>query len=59
MPSLFAAAKFRNVILGQILYGLDDVSGKKWIPRLKGRFRVSQEEIFWLAVEACIKLYHA
>jgi uridine phosphorylase len=50
--SFFAAAEFRNVILGQILYGGDAVipgewDGREWVHRSSTR-----EELFWLAVEA-------
>ncbi len=31
--ALFAVAKFRNVKLGQILYGGDDLSGVEWDQR--------------------------
>jgi uridine phosphorylase len=50
--SLFAAARFRKVVLGQILYGGDAVipgewDGRSWVQRSSTR-----EELFWLAVEA-------
>ena len=31
--AFFAVSKFRNVVLGQILYGGDDLSGIEWDPR--------------------------
>ncbi len=31
--ALFAVARFRNVVLGQILYGGDDLSGREWDSR--------------------------
>lgn len=54
--AFFAVAKFRNVKLGQILYGGDDVSCEEWDSRnwhARGEIR---EKLFWFAVEACLKL---
>ena len=54
--AFFAAARFRKVIFGQLLYGGDDVSGethdwRDWNVKLKDRQRV-----FDLALEACSRL---
>jgi uridine phosphorylase len=54
--ALFAVAQFRNVELGYILYGGDDVSGEEWDQRTeKSRIPIT-EKLFWLSVEACLKL---
>lgn len=54
--ALFAIAQFRQVILGQILYAGDDVSGIEWDPRELFKCGPIREQIFWLAVEACLRL---
>jgi uridine phosphorylase len=53
----FAVAQFRGLEFGQILYGGDDVSGEgEWDQRdWHNQFDV-REHLFWLAVEACLKL---
>jgi len=54
--AFFAAAQFRGVVLGQILYAGDDVSGTTWDTRdwwTRGSVR---EKIFGLAAEACLRL---
>ena len=49
-----AVAEFRGVQLGQLLYAGDDISGEDWDHR-GWQDRVSvREEVFWLAVEACL-----
>jgi uridine phosphorylase len=54
--ALFAVASFRDVPLAQMLYGGDDVSGEEWDQReWKSRTSI-REQLFWLAVEACLKL---
>jgi uridine phosphorylase len=55
--AFFAVAQFRNVKMGQILYGGDDVSGEvEWDQRdWHNQFEV-RERLFWLAVEACLLL---
>ncbi len=58
--ALFAVAKFREVNIGQILYGSDDVSGDEWSNFFQLEKKYSglslRERIFWLAVEACLLL---
>ncbi|QEE17625.1 nucleoside phosphorylase [Promethearchaeum syntrophicum] len=58
--ALFAVANFRGVIIGQILYGSDDVSGDEWSNffQLEKKYAgmTLRERIFWLAVEACLLL---
>ena len=54
--ALFAVAAFRGVDLGYILYGGDDVSGAEWDKRPeKPRIPIA-EKLFWLSIEACLKL---
>ena len=53
---LMAVAQYRGVILGQVLYGGDDLSGESWDNRgWQSRAEV-RENLFWLAVEACLEL---
>jgi len=54
--ALFAVSKFREVVLGQILYGGDDVGGKEWNSRKWTKKIELREKIFWLAAEACLEL---
>ena len=63
--ALFAAAQFRGVPLGQLLYAGDDVGGDEWDPRgdqgdweargWDGRAS-TRERLFWLAAEACLQM---
>ena len=54
--AFFAVSKFRNVKLGQILYGGDDLSGVEW----DSRRWVSREEIrsnlVQIALRICSKM---
>ncbi len=54
--SLMAAAQFRDVIFGQVLYGGDDLSGAAWDNRGWQSRAEIRENLFWLAVEACLSL---
>jgi len=54
--ALFAVAKFRDVILGQILYSGDDVGGKEWNKRKWTKDKDMREKFFWLAAEVCLEL---
>ena len=54
--ALFAVAQFRNVILGEILYGGDDVGGKEWNSRKWTKDKDMRKKFFWLAAEACLEL---
>ncbi|MBE2270037.1 MAG: nucleoside phosphorylase [Anaerolinea sp.] len=55
--AFFAVAQFRGVTFGQLLYGGDDLSGDVWDHRdWIGGQRTNREKLFWLAVEACVKL---
>ena len=53
---LMAVAQFRDVILGQALYGGDDLSGLEWDNRdWQSRAEV-RENLFWLCADACLAL---
>lgn len=54
--ALFAVARFRAVILGQIFYSGDDVGGKVWNSRKWTKDKDMRERFFWLAAEACLEL---
>lgn len=54
--SLMAVAQFRQVLLGQILYAGDDLSGDTWDRRGWQSRREIRESLFWLAADACLKL---
>lgn len=54
--ALFAVAQFRGVVLAQILYGGDDVSGIEWDSRQWDERATVREKLFWLAAEACLAL---
>lgn len=53
---LLAVAAFRKVILGQVLYGGDDLSGIVWDHRGWQSKAEIREQLFWLAAQACVKL---
>ena len=54
--AFFAVARFRGVAFGQILYGGDDVSGSEWDYRDWKDQASTREKLFWLAVEACLRI---
>lgn len=54
--AFFAVAQFRGVTFAQILYGGDDVSGGEWDSRRWHTRAQVRENLFWLAVEACLQL---
>lgn len=54
--SFMAVAQFRNVTLGQVLYGGDDLSGDEWSDREWATRHDVRENLFWLAAEACLSL---
>ncbi|MEJ2708683.1 MAG: nucleoside phosphorylase [Anaerolineales bacterium] len=53
---LLAVAQFREVLLGQVLYGGDDLSGAEWDHREWQSKAEIREQLFWLAAQACLKL---
>lgn len=54
--SLMAVAQFRGVLLGQILYAGDDLSGDSWDKRGWQSRREVRESLFWLAADACLEM---
>jgi len=54
--SLMAVAQFRSVVLGQVLYGGDDLSGTEWDNRDWQTRTSIRESLFWLCAEACLTL---
>lgn len=54
--AFFAVARFRQVLLGQILCGGDDVSGEEWDARSGVERAPLRERVFWLAAETCLEL---
>jgi uridine phosphorylase len=54
--TFFAVAQFRGVKFGQILYGGDDVSGTEWDSREWYKRTSTREKLFWLAVEALVRV---
>ncbi len=54
--SLMAVAQFRNVVLGQLLYAGDDLSGEVWDERSWMNRTDIRESLFWLAMDACLGL---
>lgn len=54
--AFFAVARFRDVILAQMLYGGDDVSGDAWDHRDWVHQVSVRERLLWLAAEACLTL---
>lgn len=54
--ALFAVAEFRSVILGQVLYSGDDLSGDHWDNREWQSRRGVRKNLFWLAADACLNL---
>jgi uridine phosphorylase len=54
--ALIAVAQFRNVILGQALYGGDDLSGAEWDSRHWTSKKEIRESLFWMCADACLTL---
>lgn len=54
--SLLAVAQFRRVLLGQILYAGDDLSGEDWDNRGWQSRKEARESLFWLAADACLEM---
>jgi uridine phosphorylase len=53
---LIAVAEYRGAVLGQVLYGGDDLSGGEWDNRGWQSRKGVRESLFWLSVEACLEL---
>jgi len=54
--AFFAVARFRNVVLGQILYGGDDLSGSVWDGRQWNSRKQIRENLVDLSLEICLLL---
>lgn len=54
--ALLAVAQFRKVLLGQVLYAGDDLSGENWDERGWQSRQDVRESLFWLAADACLQL---
>ena len=54
--ALLAVAAYRGAVLGQVLYGGDDLSGDEWDHRNWTSRAQVRENLFWLAVDACLSL---
>ena len=54
--ALMAVAQFRDVILGQVIYGGDDLSGPEWNNRAWQSRDEIRERLFWLCAEACLAI---
>jgi len=54
--AMMAVAQYRNVILGQVLYGGDDLSGEVWDNRGWQKHEEVRENLFWLSVDSCLGL---
>lgn len=54
--ALFAVAQFRDIVLGQLLYAGDDVSGLDWDSRGWAHRHDNREQVLRLAFEACLRL---
>jgi uridine phosphorylase len=53
---LMAVAQFREVILGQVLYGGDDLSDAVWDKRAWQSRSAIRESLFWLCADACLAI---
>jgi uridine phosphorylase len=54
--AFLAVAAFRHVRFAQLLGVEDDVSGSEWDSRHAEEHKLFPERLFWLSVEACMKL---
>jgi purine-nucleoside phosphorylase len=54
--AFFAVSKFRNVILGQILFGGDDLSGVEWDPRKWNNREQIRKSLVELSFKVCLQL---
>ncbi len=54
--AMMAVAQFREVILGQVLYGGDDLSGTEWDNRAWQSRDEIRENLFWLCAQACLAI---
>jgi len=54
--AFFAVSKFRNVLLGQILYGGDDLSGEEWDRRSWNSRNDIRKNLVDLSIKICLEL---
>jgi len=54
--AFFAVSKFRNVVLGQILYGGDDLSGAEWDSRKWSSREQIRKSLLDLSCKVCLQL---
>ncbi|MBI3649097.1 MAG: nucleoside phosphorylase [Actinobacteria bacterium] len=54
--AFFAVAQFRGATFGQLLYAGDDLSGREWEHRGFTEHASGREQLFRIAVEACLAL---
>ncbi|HSH01316.1 MAG TPA: nucleoside phosphorylase, partial [Anaerolineae bacterium] len=54
--AFFAIAQYRQVTLGQLLYGGDDLSGDQWDSRDWHGNHTARHKLLTLAAEACLRL---
>lgn len=54
--AFFAVAQFRKVPFAQVLYGGDNIGGDEWDHRGWDQHTSAREKLFWLAVEAVLRL---
>lgn len=54
--AFFAVAQFRGVTFGQMVYGGDLVVPEGWDKRSWNDRKDDRQRMFWLAVEACVRL---
>jgi uridine phosphorylase len=54
--AFFSVAKFRGVILGQILYGGDDLSGELWDDRGWNSRKDTRENLVDISMKICLEL---
>ncbi len=54
--AFFGVARFRQVVLGQMLYAGDDVGGERWEHRRWQSQRAARRDLFRLAIDACRRI---
>jgi uridine phosphorylase len=54
--ALYAVAEFRDVVMGMMLYALDDVASGRWNRRITEKALITEGAAFDAAVDACCSL---
>ena len=54
--ALLAVARFRGVVLGQLLYAGDSLAGDSWDHRDWVHAHDAREALFWLAMDTAVEL---